>query len=504
MTGMTHALSRYDYLVKQCLDGKALLTEPPLAQHFGHLLGKPNEITGNLSHQAILDAYIALVDGMKTTTVTPGPAEAGMTFFGQFVDHDITLDATSSIGRKIDPRSIRNVRTPTLDLDCVYGDGPDASPHLYHNKHKDYLLFGRDDCPLDLARNAKGTALIGDPRNDENILVSQIQGAFICLHNILMSHAKDGARAENEVSRMVHGVGGMSIRKTVWTETVVPRLMDFEHVRRTVRLHYQWLVLNQLLPSFVDKACIKAALAAPYVFGKHGPIMPAEFSGAAYRFGHATVQPSYKLRADEQPRDLFAMMKAFSPRVPDDDMHMNMFFDLEDGNVQMALPVGTKMAGTLFALPDGIVNKSEKWGEIEVPVAEAKKLALRNILRDRTALQLASGQQVARWLHAHAPHLGIKELKAPEALSSRHIDKTPLWFYCLQEADAGGKLTGVGGTIVAQVFVRLLRLDPESILNTDFTPWEGFGGADMTMGKMMKWIETNRDTIPLGHELRCG
>ena len=97
MTGMTHALSRYDYLVKQCLDGKALLTEPPLAQHFGHLLGKPNEITGNLSHQAILDAYIALVDGMKTTTLTPGPAEAGMTFFGQFVDHDITLDATSSI-----------------------------------------------------------------------------------------------------------------------------------------------------------------------------------------------------------------------------------------------------------------------------------------------------------------------------------------------------------------------------------------------------------------------
>ncbi|MCR8546974.1 heme peroxidase family protein [Salipiger sp. P9] len=500
MTGMIHALSRYDYLVKQCLDGTALMSETPPAQHFGHLLGKPNEITGNLSHQHILDAYIALVDEMKTDQIATGPADAGMTFFGQFVDHDITLDATSSIGKKIDPRSIRNVRTPTLDLDCVYGDGPEATPHLYHPQHKDYLLFGRDACPLDLARNGKGTALIGDPRNDENILVSQIQGAFICLHNILMSHVKEGGSAADDVREM----GAMSIRQSVWHETVAPRLMDFEHVRRSVRLHYQWLVLHQLLPAFVDQDCIDAALSTPHIFGPHAPIMPAEFSGAAYRFGHSTVQPSYVLKNGQPPRDLFAMMKSLGPRDPGDDMDMEMFFEMGNGRAQKALPVGTQMAETLFALPDAVVSKEERWGDLVVPRDQAKKLGLRNILRDRTTLNLASGQQVARWLHDHAPHLGIKELAAPETLKERHIDKTPLWFYCLQEADKTGKLTGVGGTIVAQVFVRLLRLDPESILNTEFTPWIGFGGSKMTMGRIMGWVEKNRDGIPLAKDLRCG
>ena len=50
-----------------------------------------------------------------------------MTFFGQFIDHDITLDVTSQIGSFADVENITNVRTPTLDLDSVYLNGPEAS-----------------------------------------------------------------------------------------------------------------------------------------------------------------------------------------------------------------------------------------------------------------------------------------------------------------------------------------------------------------------------------------
>ena len=49
---------------------------------------------------------------------------AGFTFLGQFLDHDMTFDPTSSLARRQDPESIRNFRIPALDLDSVYGGGP--------------------------------------------------------------------------------------------------------------------------------------------------------------------------------------------------------------------------------------------------------------------------------------------------------------------------------------------------------------------------------------------
>ena len=74
---------------------------------------------------------------------------AGFTYLGQFIDHDITLDLTS-LGDKIrDPQAVQNFRTPSLDLDSVYGRGPDGSPHLYardpaNNKASPKLLIGRN------------------------------------------------------------------------------------------------------------------------------------------------------------------------------------------------------------------------------------------------------------------------------------------------------------------------------------------------------------------------
>ena len=46
-------------------------------------------------------------------------------FLGQFVDHDIILDVTTSLDTVNSGYETRNARTPTLDLDRVYGMGSD-------------------------------------------------------------------------------------------------------------------------------------------------------------------------------------------------------------------------------------------------------------------------------------------------------------------------------------------------------------------------------------------
>src|SRR4029453_11486529 len=56
---------------------------------------------------------------------------AGTTFLGQFIDHDITFDTTSAMGVPTDPGSSPNRRTPSLDLDSVYGAGPVATPQRH-------------------------------------------------------------------------------------------------------------------------------------------------------------------------------------------------------------------------------------------------------------------------------------------------------------------------------------------------------------------------------------
>ena len=53
---------------------------------------------------------------------------AGYTYFGQFVDHDITFDPASSLERENDPDALTNFRSPRFDLDSVYGSGPEDEP----------------------------------------------------------------------------------------------------------------------------------------------------------------------------------------------------------------------------------------------------------------------------------------------------------------------------------------------------------------------------------------
>ena len=155
-----------------------------------------------------------------------------MTFLGQFLDHDMTFDPTSSLARTQDPESIRNFRIPALDLDNVYGGGPVASPHLYDQNvdgGRTTLLVEASPAPGRCRRRqprstcratARTTALIGDPRNDENLIVSQLHLALLRFHNRVVGRR----RAE---------LGSAATADEMFAEA-----------QRVVRWHYQWLILH--------------------------------------------------------------------------------------------------------------------------------------------------------------------------------------------------------------------------------------------------------------------
>lgn len=76
----------------------------------------------------MMDAQDKMTPGTDPLAPNPNNRDnpamtAGMTFFGQFLDHDLTFDPTSSLERQVDPESIANFRTPAFELDNLYGAG---------------------------------------------------------------------------------------------------------------------------------------------------------------------------------------------------------------------------------------------------------------------------------------------------------------------------------------------------------------------------------------------
>src|SRR5262249_49176389 len=194
---------------------------------------------------------------------------AGTTFFGQFVDHDLTFDTTSQLGVPKQPRDAQNARTPAFDLDSVYGRGPAIDPQFYQPGDRAKLKVESGGRFEDLPRAADFSAIIGDPRNDEHLIIAGLHAAFLKFHNRvvdLLRHDRDG---DDDV---------------------------FRRARRIVTWHYQWLVVHEFLPLIVGQPLLDDILSSgPRFFrpGRDG-FMPVEFQGAAYRFGHSMVRPSYR------------------------------------------------------------------------------------------------------------------------------------------------------------------------------------------------------------------
>ena len=421
------------------------------------------------------------------------PEESGVpalhTYLGQFIDHDITFDPASSLQMQDDPDALTDFRTPAFDLDNIYGRGPDDQPYLYDGMNSFLLgepLTGGDPKATDLPRNSAKVrrALIGDPRNDENTIVSQLQGLFHRFHNRTL--------ADNPNTR-------------------------FEEIQRLVRFHYQFVILNDFLPRIVHSRVIADLKTngkydqhkLKFFHWKNDPFMPVEFSVAAYRVGHSMVRPGYRLNdSDSTLLPIFMTPDAaalgfkddltgFRAMVSDRAIDWGRFVDLDvrtyDGTpdqnkqrLQLAYRIDTSVVNPLSVLPAAVA-------------ANPSSLAERNLLRG-WRLGLPSGQHVAKSMGVTPMDdkdiligKGVDQPAAGEVpfsistVSPAFIENCPLWTYILAEAMhfketvkipvkesvsiTTPRLGPVGGRIVAEVFLGLMFGDNHSLLKLEPT-WQ--------------------------------
>lgn len=392
-----------------------------------------------------LGAHGGIMDDGNNNTRTQSVA-VGQVFFGQFVDHDITLDVSSSLDTVNNPESIENVRTPTLDLDCVYGSGPEAMPFLFHSSG-DFrgvkLITGAEagtgpHAALDLPRIGE-VAVIGDFRNDENRALSQIQLAMIRFHNAMV----DRVHAEHP------DLEGKEL---------------YEEARKLCMWHYQWAVVHDFLTQICGAGVVNRILTQGRKhYRAKTAFIPVEFSVAAYRFGHSMVPMKIQAQTGESPVELFGTIlgRGFeSIKDARAAIDLHELFDTREGRqTEKTGKLDTKLASDLLRLPSNVDN-------------QRRSLASRNLLRGQSFL-LPSGEEVARCL-------GRPEAEIDQIASASGLDGgTPLWFYILKEAEvigredidgnteAGEGLGPVGATLVAETIIGLVELDPRSWLSSD-------------------------------------
>ena len=354
-----------------------------------------------------------------------GSEAAGWPFFGQFVAHDITADRSAPVAHA-DLALLRNARSPRLNLECLYGDGPVGHPFLFQRDDPAKLLTAPDG--RDLLRNVEGTAIIGDPRNDSHVVVSQMHLAFVHAHNAFV----DRVRAAGE-----------------------PEATVFTAAARELRWHYQAVILEEFLPLLIG-----AELTALLVQGdrrfyrpRDQACIPLEFADAAYRYGHSQIRHRYRLNAAGPAVPIFPDLIGFRPVEPAHQIEWPRLFDAPGAvPADRAKKIDGRLVGALIALPVALTGTSE--------VEDFQSLAVRDLERGQ-GVGLPSGEAVAR-------RIGDSPLTGDEvgARGAGWSGETPLWYYILREADVrheGSRLGPVGARIVGEVLVGLLDLDPESV-----------------------------------------
>lgn len=358
-----------------------------------------------------------------------GDTAAGWPIFGQFVAHDITADR-STLRSHTNTTELRNARSPQLNLECLYGDGPTGHPFLYQRDDPAKFLLGSDGA--DVQRNPEGIAIIGDPRNDSHMLMSQLHLAMLKAHNAFVDEARRAGAANDHV---------------------------FDEAARQLRWHYQWIVLNEFLPALVGQTLAKQVLReGPQWFrpGHYG-FIPLEFADAAYRYGHSQIRHCYQLNLQTDPVPLFPDLLGFRPVLRQRTVDWMLFFDAPGAtSAQRSKKIDGKLVRPLIKLPVAVTGECE--------IEDYHSLAVRDLQRGQ-GVGLPSGEVVAR-------HIGVVPLTPEQvgiAASSWH-GETPLWYYILREAHVctgGDRLGPIGGRIVTEVLVGLIDADATSFRRMD-------------------------------------
>jgi hypothetical protein len=331
-----------------------------------------------------------------------------------------------------------------------------------------------------MPRTSQQTAIIADPRNDENVIVSQLHVAMLKFHNAAIDHVRGQRLTTVDV---------------------------FEEAQRLVRWHFQWVVLHEFLPKIIGQDVVDKVLRLhprDRLFQwKNEPFIPVEFSVAAYRFGHSQVRPAYRINNgfpgggvvapifsgasnDEvDPNDLRG-----GKRAPRRFVEWDRFFVVPDRRPPaLSKKIDPRLSTALFGLPPGAPGAVSMVGA-GTP-ANPDSLAQRNLLRS-LAFGLPSGQAMAQ--RAGIPVLSPKDLEEVKPLGF-HLS-TPPWYYMLRESEVvhqGTRLGPLGGRIVAEVFIGVLQGDRSSFLsaNPRWRPELANAQGEFTMADLLKFAGAN-------------
>jgi hypothetical protein len=425
---------------------------------------------------------------------------AGFTYLGQFIDHDLTFDKTGvMLDANISPADLIQGRSPSLDLDSLYGAGPDDPESAkFYEADGLHLKMGKTVADagieakegFDLLRGEgttaedKRKAVIPDPRNDENLAVAQTHLALIRFHNRVVDTLPSS----------------------------VPPSERFEKARDSVIRHYQWMIRTDYLP----RICQPTVVNNVFTSGRKAfevdatpidvPTMPIEFSVAAFRLGHSMIREAYDWNKifdngsgtldylfifSAGSGDLGGNQRLASSWIA--DFRRLYDFKKEAGRDDLAAPAGafnramridTTLTNTLKSLP----GPDFKAGE--------RNLAFRNLARAKV-VTLATGQQMATFLKNKGVNLTrLTQAQIREGNNGASLDEltqqqraaivrnTPLWFYILREAELNqGRLKGVGARIVAETFHRAMEGSRVSIVRN--AAWRPKLGPNDTTFRMV-------------------
>jgi Animal haem peroxidase len=428
---------------------------------------------------------------------------AAFTFVGQFIDHDLTMNAVDLFLPQQDPvvfpgfgpiaSPIQNGSSPLIDLDSVYGPrahlaSPD--PALFDGGKFRLAYFG--GLHYDLVRDNDG-AIIADNRNDENQMILQIHLLVERMHNKFfdeLSHIAD------------------------------PQAR-FDEARKQTIYNWQYMVLHDYLPRIIQPDVLVEQLGEIKKpdFGnfKYKPLrdlstgklvvnLPHEFA-IAFRFGHSQLRRAYKLNSK------YPFSVLFNNSLAGSGPNNTIFDDLRGGQ-----PLSEKnLIDWAVFLPDQNPVKSNRIdGKVTAPIFDLPESAIpddikyignlphRNLIRSRQ-VGLCSGEVLAEFygvtpfrpdqIEPDADRRALYMRNEAVMDSGKQVFATPLWYYILREAELSNgsgpnrsKLGPLGSRLVGEVLLGAVAWGTYSILND--TAWTTTipGPAKDHLRNIVRWV----------------
>jgi hypothetical protein len=378
---------------------------------------------------------------------------AAFTFVGQFVDHDLTMNAVNLF----EPQTgtIQDTASPLIDLDSVYGPRvflSAPSKKIYNSdgsfRLEDYGTY------KDLTRDTQGNAYISDKRNDENQMVLQVHLLVMRVHNKLIA-------------------SGMSL-PDAYKET----LFNWQ----SVLLHDY---LTRILEDGVRQSLFEEIAKPDFGSFKYKPVrdltdgkliasMPHEFA-IGFRFGHSQLKSKYMLQSGGDLIPLFdnsltssggSKVNTFADLRGSQKLAADHVIDWQffSGGAFKGNRIDSKVTPIVADLPESAIPDDIKY---------IGNLVHRNLIRSRL-VGLCAGEDLAELYGFGREHLPTSVIEPDESAHHLFLEggkfRTPLWYYLLKEAEHAGTaksstLGKVGSRIVGEVILGAIKWAEHSVMN---------------------------------------